>query len=205
MEALEERISDLGGMGLMGEMVAAEFLRQCVAPLQHHFEGMWALNSSRAFLRLEQALPPPDAVVAAMRLLLGARQVPSLPPMAAPLYDVPEAADTLGRMPHLDQWGPCPQGTVRDNPCPFRMMGEDVPKLEDEGVDLLHASANPSAGRNTLVFLSGSSSEEGQRIDPAAARAPHSSPRTEPIPASGRPFIGLGASQWVSDDSDANK
>jgi hypothetical protein len=41
------------------------------------------------------------------------------------------------------------------------MMGEDVSELEDEGVDLIQATANPLAERNTFVFLSGSSSEEG--------------------------------------------
>jgi hypothetical protein len=74
------------------------------------------------------------------------------------------------------------------------MMGEDVSELEYKGVDLLQATANPLAGRNTLVFLSGSSSEEGHGIDPAVARAPHSPPRTQPILASRRPLIGLGTS-----------
>ncbi|KAK1677822.1 hypothetical protein QYE76_038670 [Lolium multiflorum] len=133
MEALEERISDLEALGLTGKMVVAEFLRQHVAPLQHNSAGMGALNSSRASLRLELAWLPPDAVAAAVGLLLGARQVPPLPPMATPLYDVPEAADTLGRMPHFDRWGPCPRATVRENPCTFRMFGEEVSELEDEG------------------------------------------------------------------------
>ncbi|KAK1665011.1 hypothetical protein QYE76_053170 [Lolium multiflorum] len=73
MEALEERISNLEAMGLTGEMVAAEFLRQRVAPLQHHSAGMWALNSSHALVRLEQASLPSDATTAAMGLMLGAR------------------------------------------------------------------------------------------------------------------------------------
>jgi hypothetical protein len=133
MEALEERISDLETMGLTGEMVAAEFLRQWVAPLQHHSTGMWALTSSGASLRLELAVLPPSVVAKVVRLLLGAEQVPSLPPMATPLYDVPEAEDTLRMMPHFDQWGPCPPGTSRDNPRPFRVNGEEVFMLEDEG------------------------------------------------------------------------
>lgn len=172
MEALEERISDLEAMGLMGEMVVAEFLRQRVAPLQHHSAGMGALNSCRASLRLELAWLPPDAVAAAVGLLLGARQVPPLPSMATLLYDVPEAADTLGRMPHFDRWRACPRGTMRDNPCTFRMFGDEVSELEDEGVNLLQAVVNPLAGRTTLVFLSGSSSEEGQGVNPAVIRAP---------------------------------
>ena len=120
--------------------------------------------------------------------------MPPHPPMATPLYDVPEVADTLGRMPHFDQWGPFPLGTVRDNPCPFRMIGEEVLKLEDEGIDPLQASVNPLAGRNARVILSRSSSEEGQGVDTAVVRAPHSSPRTQPILALERPLIGLGTS-----------
>jgi hypothetical protein len=77
---------------------------------------MWALNSSGASLRLELAMLPPDDVAVVVRLLLVVEQVPSLPPMATPLYDVPEAANTLGRMPYFGQWGPCPPGTARDNP-----------------------------------------------------------------------------------------
>ncbi|KAK1682181.1 hypothetical protein QYE76_043029 [Lolium multiflorum] len=146
MEAREERIYDLEAMRLKGEMVAAEFLRQRVAPLQQHYAGMWALNSSSASLLLELALLPPDAVAAAVRLLLGVEQVPPLPPMATPLYDVPEEENTLARMPHFDQWGPCPLGTVRDNPSPFLMIGEEVSELEDEGIDPLQANVNPRAG-----------------------------------------------------------
>ena len=119
MEALEERISDLEAMGLMGEMVAAEFLRQRVAPLQHHSARMWALNSNSASLRLELAMLPPDAIAAAVRLLLGVGQVPPLPPMATPLYDVPEAEDTLGRMPHFDQWGHARLVRRETTPAPF--------------------------------------------------------------------------------------
>jgi hypothetical protein len=77
------------------------------------------MNSSRTSFHLELAWLPSDAVAAAMGLLLGAREAPPLTLMATPLYDVPEAAVTLGRMPHFDQWGPCQLGTVRDNPCPF--------------------------------------------------------------------------------------
>jgi hypothetical protein len=69
---------------------------------------MWALNISGASLRLELALLPPDVVAAAVELLLGVEQVPPLPPMITPLYDVPEAAVTLARKLHFDQWGPCP-------------------------------------------------------------------------------------------------
>jgi hypothetical protein len=167
MEALEERISNLEALGLIGEMVATEFRRQRVAPFQQHSACMWALNSSSASLHLELALLPLDAVVVAVRLLLGVEQVPPLQLMATPLYDVPEEEDTLGRMLHFDRWGPCPQGTVRDNPCSLRMIVEEVSELEEGGIDPLQTNMNPQAGRNLLVFLSGSSSKEGQCVDPA--------------------------------------
>ncbi|KAK1670524.1 hypothetical protein QYE76_058683 [Lolium multiflorum] len=205
MEALEERISDLETMGLTGEMVAAEFLQQRVAPLQRHSVGMWALNSSGASLRLELAVLPSSVVAEVVRLLLGAEQVPSLPLMATPLYDVPEAKDTMRRMPHFDQWGPCPPSTVRDNPCPFRLNGEEVLELEDEGIEPLQASADPQAGRNARVILSESSSEEGLDVAPTAAQIQNSPARTQPTPSSRRLPISLGTLQWVSDDSDVDR
>jgi hypothetical protein len=117
---------------------------------------------------------PPDVVAAVVRLLLGVEQVPPLQLLATPLYDVPEEEDTLGRMLHFDRWGPCPQGTLRDNPCSLRMIVEEVSELEEGGIDPLQTNMNPQAGRNLLVFLSGSSSKEGQGIDPAVVRNPRS-------------------------------
>jgi hypothetical protein len=111
--------------------------------------------------------------------------------MATPLYDVPEAEDTLGRMPHFDQWGPCLPGTERDNPYPFCMIGEEALKLECEGIDHLQASTNPHARRNARVFLSVSSSKEGHGVNPAAVQIPNSPTRTQPTPSAGRLPIGI--------------
>jgi hypothetical protein len=74
------------------------------------------------------------------------------------------------------------------------MIGEEVAELEDEGFDPLQATANPLAGRNTLVFLSGSSSEEGQGVNSAVVRISRSPQWTQPLLSSGRTLIGLGVS-----------
>jgi hypothetical protein len=72
-------------------MVAAEFLRQRA--------GMCALNSSGASLHLKLAMLPPNIAVEVVKLLLGAKHMPSLPLMATHLTMYPKQRIPRGGCP----------------------------------------------------------------------------------------------------------
>ena len=83
---LMERITLLKQKGLTGAMVAAEYLRQCVAPLQEHSRPVWTLVSTADDIRLSNRGLDAAAVDAATRALFGAEGVEKPSGEVRPLY-----------------------------------------------------------------------------------------------------------------------
>ena len=87
MEALAERLVFLKERGLTCQMVAKEFLRQRVAPLQFRKQGLWELEGADSRMRLRD-LPVDEATLNhATWVLFGSREIPDLHGELRPLYD----------------------------------------------------------------------------------------------------------------------
>ena len=54
--AVVKRLSDLREAGLAGQMVARDFVRRRVAPLQKHADPMWLYTNQRDKMRLSATI-----------------------------------------------------------------------------------------------------------------------------------------------------
>ena len=71
MKPLMDRVVFLKESGLTGQMVAAEFLRQIIAPLQSHTRPMWMLGGLSDSMRLSTTMLDADVGNYATRVLFG--------------------------------------------------------------------------------------------------------------------------------------
>ena len=78
MEALAEHFVFLRERGLTCQMVAKEFLRQCVTPLQFRKRGLWELEGADSRMRL-RGLPIDEVTLNhATWVLFGSREIPGI-------------------------------------------------------------------------------------------------------------------------------
>ena len=71
LKPLTDRIVFLKQSGLTGQMVAAEFLRQSITPLQSHTRPLWMLGGLEDSMRLSTTMLDAEAVNYATRVLFG--------------------------------------------------------------------------------------------------------------------------------------
>jgi hypothetical protein len=115
---LEKHLKKLREEGLIGVMIAKEFLHMCIAPLQEHQRRIWEFTSEGDTMMLHPLYLGDDMVRAALKALFATDDVPDLHLAVTPLYRLLERDAILKEMPSFDQWGQRPPGFVgeRSNP-----------------------------------------------------------------------------------------
>jgi hypothetical protein len=102
---LEKRLRKLHEEGLRGVMIAEEFLRRRIAPLQEHQRRIWEFTGEGDTMMLHPLYLGDDVVRAALKALFATDDVPDLHLAATPLYHLPERHAILKEMSSFDQWG----------------------------------------------------------------------------------------------------
>ena len=131
--------------GLTGQMVAAEFVRRRIAPLQAHKKAMWAYSGPTDSLRLHLSDHRPAVVEVILGGLFVNPEVPERVHVAIrPLFEVPDkrrailtdapAFTPLGLAGDEEEEGPLPAGTT------------ESPSASDSEQGDAETRAGPSAG-----------------------------------------------------------
>lgn len=102
-------------------MVVKEFVRQCIAPLQHHSRPMWDLASSEDSMRLQKPSLPSETLSKVLELLTGESKPADLPGNGCLLYQCSNKVAFMGQMPLFDEWGLRPVGLKGPHENPILM------------------------------------------------------------------------------------
>jgi hypothetical protein len=185
-------------------MVAEEFVRRRIAPLQAHKKPMWAYSGLMDPMRLHPCDHRPAVVATIMGGLFVNPDVPAAVPVAIrPLYQVPDQRQaTLAQMPTFTALGLAGEEEEEEGPMPVAKDGDAAESpyaSEAEHGDAeqgdAEAEAVPSAGGASssqaapptaeVYELSSSDGEEAEagRQEPRT-KAAHDRPAGEPPSAS---------------------
>ena len=146
-------------------MVARDFLRRRIAPLQWHSEPMWSYKGKTDAMRLSRDSLQPEVLSQVLGVLFVSKTTIPLPAEedARPLIDFAEESISEQRrtMPVFDEWGIVPAGHrgPRPNPLAAEPEGMDVPPEQEEAEE---ASGGEDASGEDEASRSASSASEDE-------------------------------------------
>src|SRR5664279_2992311 len=145
---LTQRMHDLRDAGLTGAMVAKEFTKRRIAPLQAHTNPMWTYSGAGDTMRLSRDDLRAEVVDGVMKVLNGPGTIADPSDNALPVYRYHEMDELIADMPRFDQWGLLPEGHVgeRENP----LMEDYDSSGGSETEDSQEASEPQGEGGNNL-------------------------------------------------------
>ena len=99
---LVERMQELKAAGLTGAMVAKEFIRRRIAPLQRRSRPVWMISGSEDPMRLSADSLRPEVMEEILKILFS-EKVGHMAKEAFPLYRFTNRDDMIADMPSFDQ------------------------------------------------------------------------------------------------------
>ena len=153
MEAVYERIRVLREAGVTGQMVAKDFAKRRIAPLQWHSEPMWTYGGPGDGMRLREEGLTSAERKEVMRVLFATTSIPApADEDALPLHRYVEESvhEARGLLPSFDEWGIRPARLCGPRSNPWTAGQEQVGEMpepeeaEDSGEDEAQRGDNPS-------------------------------------------------------------
>lgn len=117
LRPVQEELRELRAARLTVVVVAKEFIRCCITPLQKRSRPVWEITEAEDRIRLSKENLHAEAVTEALKALLTAK-LDARPKGARPLYRLANRDDLVAEMHLFDQWGLVPAGHMgpRGNP-----------------------------------------------------------------------------------------
>ena len=185
LEPFSKRLIALKNAGLAGLMVAKEFVRRRIAPLQDHKCKVWYFAGEGDSLMLHPTLMEENEVRKTMKSLFAVEDVADLADATLPLYRLTNKDEILEGMPKFDRWGLRPAGLEGDheNPLiPAPGSGDGAELEESEGDSAVGAESSRAREKRARV----ESSDEDDAAEEDGARG-HSA---------GSPRLGVKKGRW---------
>src|SRR5664279_3383457 len=212
---LTQRMQDLRDAGLTGAMVAKEFTKRRIAPLQAHTNPMWTYSGAGDMMRLSRDDLRAEVVDGVMKVLNGPGTIADPSDNALPVYRYHEMDELITDMPRFDQWGLLPEGHVgeRENPLMEYYDSSDGLEAEDsrEASEQQEEEETPLKRRRVQVISSSDDDDdagEGQsepRKEEAATRdedagGSSGGPHEEDQASAAAPPLKRRRKHWVARD-----
>jgi hypothetical protein len=136
--------------GLTGQMVAEDFVRRRIAPLQKHTKPMWMYSGPADAMRLHCSSHLPEVVASIMGILFTAPEVPvPRSELAKPLHQITpkKRLAILELMPEFTPQGLAGEEKKEDAaPVVEEDWASESPAASDADLGVTCGGANPSAG-----------------------------------------------------------
>ena len=120
LERVYERMQQLRGAGVTGQIVARDFTRRRIAPLQERSEPVWRYSGRSDPMRLCTDNLAVEVLDSVMGILFTTPAIPAPTDDTRPIFQFTEEGmrEYLASLPKFDEWGIMPKGHtgMRDNP-----------------------------------------------------------------------------------------
>ena len=187
LDAVYECIQRIREAGVTGQMVARDFTRRRIAPLQWHSEPMWTYTGRGDAMRLSADGFTPEVLGQVMGVLFVTPKIPSpANEEARPLICFAEESIEEQRqvMPIFDEWGIVPAGHRGPRPNPWaaepESMGEAPEPEEAEESEEASRGEDPS-GEDEASRGTGPGGEDEAPRGANPSRGSASSSRSAPV------------------------
>jgi hypothetical protein len=192
-EAVADRLEELRKAGLTGQMVALEFIRRRIAPLQAHSQPMWLYAGARDRMRLHEASITKDEARNIIHTLFTSPNIPKpASDSAEPLYFFEEGS-VLQFVEGMPQFGP--RGLLVD--------GQAGPREDSEAVEqVMPADGDEEASESGAADAGAEGGSGGHNPSGASSPSRDASPVVQEISSGSGDSFQVAPSRRIEENEE---